>query len=111
MFKEILIKTLNEHRLKEKKFQGISLVVQWLRLHTSTSGAQVQSLDRELRSHMLHGMAKKIKILIKVIINKTKKEKKLQILLTQLILRDIYRILHPTTAHMEFFQHKPYVMS
>ena len=47
---------------------------------------------------MLHGMAKKIKILIKVIINKTKKEKKLQIPLIQLYLKDIYRILHPPKA-------------
>ena len=51
---------------------------------------------------MLHGMAKKIKILIKVIINKTKKEKKLQIPLTQLYLRDIYRILtqQQQTTHL-----------
>ena len=29
---------------------GTSLAVQWLRLHASTAGAQVQSLVRELRS-------------------------------------------------------------
>ena len=28
-------------------------MVQWLRLHTSNAGVQVQSLDGELRSHML----------------------------------------------------------
>jgi len=37
-----------------------SLVVQWLRLHISAQEVWVQSLVGELRSHMLHGMAKKI---------------------------------------------------
>ena len=36
-----------------------SLVVQWLRLYTSTAGAQVQSLVGDLRSHLLRGAAKK----------------------------------------------------
>ena len=31
-----------------------SLVVQWLRFHTSTAGAWVQSLVRELRSYIPH---------------------------------------------------------
>ena len=31
---------------------GDSLSVQWLRLHTSTSGPQVQSQMRELRFHI-----------------------------------------------------------
>ena len=31
---------------------GISLVVQWLRLYLPVQGAQVRSLGRELRSHM-----------------------------------------------------------
>ena len=45
---------------------GNSLVVQWLGLWTFTATAWVQSLVRELRSHKLHGVAKK----------KRKKEKK-----------------------------------
>ena len=32
--------------------QGSSLVVQWLRIHLAMQGTQVQSLVRELRSHM-----------------------------------------------------------
>ena len=35
-----------------------SLAVPWLELHTSTVGSQVRSLVGELRSHVLHGMAK-----------------------------------------------------
>ena len=35
--------------------RGISLLVQWLRFHLLMQGAQVQSLVRELRSHMLQG--------------------------------------------------------
>ena len=31
---------------------GTSLAVQWLRFHASNKGAWVQSLIRELRSHM-----------------------------------------------------------
>ena len=34
-------------------------MVQWLRLRTYTAGALVQSLVRELRSHMLLGQKKK----------------------------------------------------
>ena len=37
---------------------GISLVVQWLRLRTSTVGAQVQSLVGELKPHMPWGTGK-----------------------------------------------------
>ena len=40
---------------------GTSLVVQWLRLHTSNAGAQVWSLVQEVRSHRLHYTAKKKK--------------------------------------------------
>ena len=36
-----------------------SLAVQCLRLHTSTSGAQVRSMVGELKSYMLCSMAKK----------------------------------------------------
>ena len=35
-----------------KKITGISLVVQWLRIHLAMQGTQVQSLVGELRSHM-----------------------------------------------------------
>ena len=38
--------------------RGLSLAVQWLRLHTCNAGAQVRSLVRELRSHMPRGTAK-----------------------------------------------------
>ena len=38
--------------------RGLSLAVQWLRLHTWNAGAQVRSLVRELRSHMSRGTAK-----------------------------------------------------
>ena len=41
--------------------EGNSLAVQWLGLGTLTVVAWVQSLVRELRSHKLHGVAKKIK--------------------------------------------------
>ena len=63
----IIIPTLLEglrHRAKNKKhlkklILGNSLAVQWLRLCTSTAGAQVWYLIRELRSHMPHRVAKK----------------------------------------------------
>ena len=43
--------------LQFKKKSGLenSLVVQWLGLHASTAGAQIQSLVGKLRSHKLHG--------------------------------------------------------
>ena len=47
-----------QDRIKKMKFVT-SLAVQQLGLHTSTSGAWVQSLVRELRSHNLGCMAKK----------------------------------------------------
>ena len=40
------------------KFPEISLAVQWLRLHFPVEGVQVQSLVRELRSHMPLGQKK-----------------------------------------------------
>ena len=40
---------------------GTALVVQWIRLHASTAGMRVQFLVRELRSHMLCGVAKQQK--------------------------------------------------
>ena len=40
---------------------GISLAVQWLRMHTSMQGAWVLSQVRELRSYKSHGMAKRKK--------------------------------------------------
>ena len=39
-------------------------MVQQLRLHTSTAGAHGPCLTRELRSHKLGGVAKKIKTLL-----------------------------------------------
>ena len=40
---------------------GTSLAVQWLRRHASTAGAWVWSLVGELRSHMLHNVARSLK--------------------------------------------------
>ena len=48
---------------------GASLMVQWLRLHTSTAGGQVWSLVRELRFGMPHSTAKTLKNKIKSIKN------------------------------------------
>ena len=45
----------------QKKFSRTSPVVQWLRLHASTAGAQVRSLVWEIRSRMPRGVAKKTK--------------------------------------------------
>ena len=45
-------------------FSGTSLVVQWLRLCTSTEGSMGLIPGWELISHMLHGEAKINKILI-----------------------------------------------
>ena len=41
--------------------KGTSLEVQRLKLHTYTAGVQVQSLVRELRSHLPGGAAKNVK--------------------------------------------------
>ena len=41
--------------------RGTSLVVQWLRLSASTTGGTCSNRGRELRSHMLHGVARKKK--------------------------------------------------
>ena len=49
-------------RRVQKDFQGNSLAVQWLGLlRTSSAGAWVRSLLRELRSRKPHGAAKKNK--------------------------------------------------
>ena len=45
-------------KLSLNTYARTSLAVQWLRLHTSNAGTQVQSLTRELRSHMPHSAAK-----------------------------------------------------
>ena len=42
-------------RLINKKREGTSLVVQWLRLRLPMKGVQVRTLVRELRSHMPWG--------------------------------------------------------
>ena len=47
--------------LIQKSLFGTSLVVQWLRIHLAIHRTWVQSLARELRSHMLHSSAKKKK--------------------------------------------------
>ena len=39
--------------------EGISLSVQWLRLHLPMQGVGVQSLVEELRSHMPYGQQNK----------------------------------------------------
>ena len=59
----------------QKHPYGISLVVQWLRLHLSMQGVWVQSLVRELRSHMTHGQKLKtnsIKTFQKIRVKKSK---------------------------------------
>ena len=43
---------------------GTSPMVQWLRLHLPMQGEQVQSLARELRSHMLCSVAKAKKCIL-----------------------------------------------
>ena len=43
----------------KKWIQGTFLAIQWLRLHLSMQGAQVQSLVGELRSHMSCNQEKK----------------------------------------------------
>ena len=43
----------------KKYMVGTCLAVQWLRICTSSQGAEVQSLVEELRSHMLCGVSKK----------------------------------------------------
>ena len=40
---------------------GTSLAVQCLRVHASKAGGTIQSLVGEIRSHMLHAAAKKLK--------------------------------------------------
>ena len=45
----------------EKGVKGCFPGSQWLRLRASNAGAWVQSLVRELRSHLLRGAAKKKK--------------------------------------------------
>ena len=45
--------------LKEYVLFRTSLVVQWLRLHLPVQGSMVQSLIRELRSHMTWGQKAK----------------------------------------------------
>ena len=42
---------------KNEAILGTSLTIQWLELSTSNAGVQVQSLVRELRSHMPWGAA------------------------------------------------------
>ena len=46
----------------QKIIAGTSLAVRWLGLRASTAGAQIQSLVGELRYHVTHGTAQKIKI-------------------------------------------------
>ena len=42
-----------KQKKKKKRSQETSLVVQWLRIRLAMQGTWVQSLVRELRSHML----------------------------------------------------------
>ena len=60
----IVFQPIQSVEIYEREIWGTSLMVQWLRLHASTEGgtslipAQVWSLVRGPRSHMLHGEAK-----------------------------------------------------
>ena len=47
--------------LRTERQTRTSLVIQWLKLHAFTAGAQVRSLVRELRSDMAWGSQKKRK--------------------------------------------------
>ena len=49
---------ISEMEIEISIISRTSLVVQWLSLCLSMQGALVQSLVRELRSHMLHSAAK-----------------------------------------------------
>ena len=49
---------ISEMEIEISIISRTSLVVQWLSLCLSMQGALVQSLVRELRSHMLHSVAK-----------------------------------------------------
>ena len=63
------MKSYGERLWKDRncRLQGTSLVVQGLRLQAAAAGGTVQSLVRELRSHMPWGMAKKVKKKKKVV--------------------------------------------
>ena len=45
--------------LVKNRYRGTSLLVQWLRLHLPMQGVQVQSLARELGSHIPCGQKTK----------------------------------------------------
>ena len=47
----------------KKNSTETSLEIQWLKLHTSKAGAEVQSLVRALRYHKSHGTDQKKKLL------------------------------------------------
>ena len=55
--KEHQYSPLMDIRKRKTISREMCLVVQWLRLHAFNAGGVGQSLVRELRSHMLHGMA------------------------------------------------------
>ena len=65
-------------------------MVPWLRLRAPTAGAQVQSLNVELRSHMLHGVANE-----KMLEGYLKKERECQLQL-------FYKI--PEQMYLQFFR-------
>ena len=44
--------TTNKKKIKKKSTNGSSLVIQWLRIRLAMQRTGVQSLVRELRSHM-----------------------------------------------------------
>ena len=50
--KKVIYSLLIKKKRKYKNREGTSLVVQWLTFHLPTQGIWVQSLVRELRSHM-----------------------------------------------------------
>ena len=58
IYRDILLSKIHP---SQKTNVGTSLVVQWLKICTSSAGSTIWSLVRELRSHMLHAVAKKQK--------------------------------------------------
>ena len=51
--------TNQEKPVTLRTFTGTSLAVQWLELHLPMQGVWIQSLARELRSHIPHGQKTK----------------------------------------------------
>ena len=58
IYRDILLSKIHQSK---KTNVGASLVVQWFKICASSADSTVQSLVRELRSHMLRAVARKKK--------------------------------------------------